>query len=94
MARNPALCVSVREGKKETFSPRHIPSRGSEARLPRVLVNQNSEFPLECSFLGGDNRIIGILLASCKRMSDKESLEIRVIQSKLSQYLCSFEINF
>lgn len=27
-------------------------------------------------------------------MSDKESLEIRVIQNELSQYPCSSEINF
>lgn len=27
-------------------------------------------------------------------MSDKESLEIRVIQNELSRYLCSLEINF
>lgn len=45
-------------------------------------------------FSRGDNRIIGVLLASCKMMSDKESLEIRVIQNQLSQYLCSLEINF
>lgn len=83
--------VSVREAEKETFSPHKVPCRGSEVWL---LANQNSEFPLECSFLGGDNRIIGILLASCKMVSDKESLEIRVIQNELSQYLCSLEINF
>jgi hypothetical protein len=59
-----------------------------------VLANQNSVFPLECSFQGGDNRIIDMLLASCKMMSDKEALEIRVIQNELSQYLCSLEINF
>lgn len=54
------------------------------ARLLRVLANQNSEFLIECSFLEGDNRIIGVLLASCKMVSDKESLEMRVIQNKLS----------
>lgn len=32
-------------------------------------------------------------LASCKMMSDKESLQIRVIQNELSQYLHSLEIN-
>lgn len=52
---------------------------GSKAWLLRVPANQNSEFPLECSFLGGDNRIIGTLLVSCKMMTDKESLEVRVI---------------
>ena len=71
--------VSVREAEKETFSPHKVPCRGSEAWLLRVPAKQNSEFPLECSFLGGDNRIIGTLFASCKMMSDKESLEIRVI---------------
>lgn len=70
-------CVSGRKGEKETFSS----SQGPRGWLLRVLANEDSEFPLECSFLGGDNRIIGISLAFCKMMSDKESLEIRVIQS-------------
>lgn len=55
-----------------------------------VLANQNSVFPPECSFPGGDNRIIGVLLASWEMMTDKKSLEIRVIQNELS----SLEINF
>ena len=71
--------VSAREAEKETFSPDKVPRRGSKAWLLRAPANQNSEFPLECSFLGGDNRIIGTLLASCKMMTDKESLEVRVI---------------
>lgn len=86
--------VSIREGEKEAFSPHKVPHRGCEAWLLRMLANQNTEFPLECSFLAGDNSIIDFLLASCKMMSDKESFEIRVIQNELSQYLCSLEINF
>lgn len=63
--------VPVRDGEKGTFSPCLVAGRGSEAWLLRVLANQNSEFPLECSLLGGDNRIISTFLASCKMMSDK-----------------------
>lgn len=46
--------------------------------------------PIRMFFSGRDNRIIGVLLASCEMMSDKKSLEIRVIQNELS----SLEINF
>lgn len=80
----------MRTREAETFSSHKVPGRGAEGRLLWVPARQNSAFPLECSFLRGDNRIIGVLLASCEMRSDKKSLEIRVIQNELS----SLEINF